>query len=58
MWKDPIVEETRELRAKYAEKLGNDPDRIFNDIQKRQKESGKTLVTFPPRKPVHRIKPA
>lgn len=58
MWKDPIVEETRELRAKYADKLGNDPERIFNDIQKRQRESGKTLVTFPPRKPVNSTNPA
>ena len=51
MWKDPVVQETRELREQYAAKHGHDPDAIFADIQRRQRESQRALVAFPPRKP-------
>ena len=50
MWQDPIVKMTRELRREYADECGNDMHAIFEDIQKRQKRSGKKLVSFPPRK--------
>jgi hypothetical protein len=53
MWKDPIVEETRQLREHYASQFHHDVDAIFEDIQKRQAESHKKLVSFPPRKPTH-----
>lgn len=52
MWKDPIVEETRKLRDEYARQLNYDIDAIFEDITRRQIESGKKLVSFPPRKPL------
>ena len=55
MWKDPIVEETRKLREEYASRFKHDVDAIFEDIRKRQRESGKKFVSFPPRKPI--IKP-
>ena len=55
MWKDPIVEETRKLREEYASRFKHDADAIFEDICKRQRESGKNFVSFPPRKPI--IKP-
>ena len=51
MWKDPIVEETRKLRASYAESQHNNPEKIFIDILKRQSEPGKQMLTFPPRRP-------
>lgn len=51
MWQDPIVEETRQLRKRYADRFGNDPDAIFADIRKRQEESGRNVVMLPPRKP-------
>ena len=50
MWKDPIVEETRELREQYASKHNHDIDAIFEDIQQRQSKSDKKWVSFPPRK--------
>ena len=52
MWKDPIVEETRKLREKFATQHHHDVDAIFEDIQKRQVKSGKKVVSFPPRKPL------
>lgn len=50
MWQDPIVKETRELREGYAARFNNDPDAIFEDILKRQNQTGRELVTLPPRK--------
>ena len=52
MWKDPIVEEVRRLRDQYAGQLGYDIKLIFQDIQKRQTQVGKKLVSFPPRTPI------
>jgi len=54
MWKDPIVEETRKLREQYASQFNHDIDAIFKDIQQRQAQSGKKLVSFPARKPLKR----
>ena len=54
MWQDPIVNETRRLREQYADKFHHDADEMFKDIQNRQQQSGRKLVSFPARKPVHR----
>jgi hypothetical protein len=52
MWKDPIVTETRSLREQYANQFGHNADAIFQDILRRQVESGKKLVSFEHRKAV------
>ena len=54
MNRDPIVEETRKLREEYAAKFANDPDAIFEDIRRRQREGGREVVNLPPRKPKHK----
>lgn len=51
MWQDPIVKEVRDIREKYSKAMKNDVEEIFRDISKRQKKSGKKLVSFSPRKP-------
>ncbi len=51
MWQDPVVAETRKRREEYAAMFGHDPEAIFEDIRKRQKQKGKKLVSFPARKP-------
>lgn len=51
MWKDPVVEETRKLREQYASQFNHDIDAIYKDIQRRQTQSGKKLVSLPARKP-------
>jgi hypothetical protein len=51
MWKDPLVEEIRKLRDQYASQHNHDIDAIFEDIQQRQAQSDKKMVSFPPRKP-------
>jgi hypothetical protein len=51
MWKDPIVEETRERREQYATALNHDIDEIFSDIRKRQASRAQKPVSLPARKP-------
>jgi len=51
MKRDPVIEETRKLRRQYAAQFGYDTNAIFDDIIKRQNQSGKNLVTLPHRKP-------
>ncbi|RKZ82586.1 MAG: hypothetical protein DRR19_20410 [Candidatus Parabeggiatoa sp. nov. 1] len=57
MWKDPIVEEIHRLRDQYASQFNYDIDLIFKDIQKRQTQLGKKLVSFPPRTPKYQERP-
>jgi hypothetical protein len=51
MWKDPIVEETRERREQYAASMNHDLDSIFADIRKRQANKMQRPVSLPARKP-------
>lgn len=46
MREDEIVKETRRLRDEYAKKFNYDLDLIFEDLQKKQKESGRKYVSF------------
>lgn len=50
---DPIVEEIRRYREEHAAEFNYDLDRIVEDLVAQQQASGRTYVTFPPR----RIKP-
>ncbi len=52
MWQDPIIQETRKLRHSYAAQFNHDLDAIFDDIKKRQENSKRRRVSFPPRKAV------
>lgn len=49
---DPIVEEVRKHREEYAKKFNYDLDAICRDLQKKQEESGKVVVSFPPKRPI------
>ena len=41
---DPIVDEVRRVRAAHAARFNYDLDAIFQDIKKREKESGLVFV--------------
>lgn len=57
MHEDEIIKETRRLRDEYAKKFNYDLDLIFEDLQKKQKESGRKYVSFSGRKnKIQRIK--
>lgn len=51
MWQDPIVEEVRRARAEFAQKHNNDLHAMCEAIRKEQEESGRKVVSRPPRKP-------
>lgn len=51
MIKDPIVEEVRKVRDEYAKKFNYDLDAICRDLQKKQGQPGKKVVSFPPKRP-------
>lgn len=51
MYRDPIVEETRRLRQQYADAMDHNIDAIFDDIQRRQKQTKGRLVALPPKRP-------
>lgn len=47
---DPIVDEVRKFRDAHASRFNYDIDAIFRDIKEQEKRSGRTFVSFPPRK--------
>jgi hypothetical protein len=50
MTDDPIVAEIRKVRHAHAAQFNNDLAAICADIRRREKESGRQYVSFPPRR--------
>uniref|UniRef100_UPI00405625F8 hypothetical protein n=1 Tax=Candidatus Electronema sp. TaxID=2698783 RepID=UPI00405625F8 len=50
MIEDQIVEEVRRIRNEYAKQFNYDLDAVCRDLQQKQERSGRTLVSFAPRK--------
>jgi len=48
---DPIVKEVRAARERLAAKFNYDVRAILEDARKRQRESGRKVVTLPPKRP-------
>jgi hypothetical protein len=48
---DPIVAEVRKARDEYARRFNYDLDAICDDLQQKQTQSGRPLVSFPPKRP-------
>jgi hypothetical protein len=46
---DPITEEIRNLRHTLAAQRGNDLDRIYEDLRRSERASGRRFVSLPPR---------
>ena len=51
MTRDPIVDEVRRFRDAYAKRFHYDLEAICRDIRAKQTQSGRTVVSLPP-KPV------
>jgi hypothetical protein len=47
MWKDEIVEEIHRIRDEYAKSFNYDLKAIFEDLRKKQDESGHKFVDLP-----------
>lgn len=52
MWRDQIIEELHKVREEYARQFNFDINAICKDFQEKQAQSGRKIVSFPPRKPV------
>ena len=50
MASDEIVEEVRRIRDAYARSFDYDLDAIFEDLQEKERRSGREYVSHPPRK--------
>ena len=50
MQKDPIVEEIRKIREAHAAKFNYDLKAICVDMKKKEKDSGHTIVSLPPKR--------
>ena len=48
--KDPIITEIRRLREQRAAKFGFDVKRIMADARRRERASGRKVVTLAPRR--------
>lgn len=46
MWKDEIVEEIHQIREAYARSFNYDLDAIFEDLRKKEAESGREVVSL------------
>jgi len=47
---DPVMAEIRAVREAYAEQFAGDVKAMFDDLEKRSRESGRTLVSRPPKR--------
>ena len=48
---NPITEEIRRIRHELAARFDNDLDRIVDDLQRQQRESGREYIRLPKREP-------
>jgi hypothetical protein len=46
MWNDEIVEEIHQIREAYAKSFNYDLDAIFEDLRKKEAESGREVVSL------------
>ena len=50
MWIDKIVEAIRQIRERYAKSFNYDLDAIFADLQQKQIQSGREVVSLKPKR--------
>jgi hypothetical protein len=46
MWKDSVVEDVRKVREEHAAKFDYNLDAIYQDLKKREKKSGRKIVSL------------
>jgi hypothetical protein len=50
MWKDPIVEEVRNIRDAHAAQYNYDLKAIYQALKQEEAASGRTFVKLPPKR--------
>jgi hypothetical protein len=48
---DSVVEEVRRIRDAYAQQCGYDLRAMHRDLKEKERQSGRRVVSFPPRRP-------
>ena len=51
MWNDEIVEETRQVRDRYAAKFDYDLNAIYCDLKKQEEKNPEKFISLPPKQP-------
>ncbi len=54
---DRIIEEIRQTREAYARQFGFNLKAMYDDLKEREQKSGRTVVTFPPKRVVSESSP-
>jgi hypothetical protein len=54
---DPIVEEVRRVRQEHAAKFDYDLDKIFEDIKRMEKASGRAFISLHPKRKTQVVTP-
>jgi hypothetical protein len=49
MWKDPIVDEVRKVRAEHAARFDYNLEEIFRDLKEQEQKSGRKVVSLSPK---------
>jgi len=52
MWKDEIVEETRQKREAYAAQFNYDLDAMYRDLKEQEQQGRRTTVSLSPKQPL------
>jgi hypothetical protein len=50
MWEDPIVKETREVRAAHAARFNYDLRAIYADLKRQESASRRSFASYPPKR--------
>jgi len=50
MWQDEIITELRQIREAYAKEHGYDIKAMWADWRKKEAQSGRVVVKFPPKR--------
>jgi len=53
MWNDEIVEETRQVRDRYAAKFEYDLDAIYCDLKKQAEQDSEKFISLPPNQDIY-----
>jgi hypothetical protein len=51
MWNDEIVEETRQVRDRYAAKFDYDLEAIYCDLKKQEGQNPEKFISLPSKQP-------
>lgn len=49
LWQDPIVDEVRQVRERYAALFSYDLQALFQDLKAQENRSDRTFVSYPAR---------